>query len=546
MPDTDKNKGIRASDRQTMCDELANSGLSLPLAFTPQFVAYNEALVDIIRGASSISPPAGDLRFQDQRWHNNRIYRASMQAYLNWCELLEEQANEIAHNDYQLNLLQMAVGELTTQLNPNIDSIHGILHHAYESRGASLIHDLHRMAHDLITHTLPDHRGAKKQFKAGKHIAATPGAVIYRSDMLELLQYTPITTEVYHKPLLIIPSPLNRCYLCDLNNKNSLVHYLLKQGFQVYCASWRNPLIAHKHWSLDSYVNETISLIRELTLHIQQSSVNLMGFAAGGMLTTIATSLLAHQHQASGTTNPINSATFAITSLQTHLGSQNDPAVDNKLTAAAQTLAQLHDVTDAKRLASNFAWLCPNPLLWNPLVSNYYHGEASANDELFHWNNDTLRITANLYSDFLALTNDNPLLEANRLSFCGIPLNVKDIQCDSYTLAGSCDHITPWESCYQSYLSLGGNKKFVLVNRGHSRSLICPIDAKDSCYYTNADITDNTDDWLSEANQHHGSWWPDWRDWLAAHSGERHVPQRTLGDSNHPKLAPAPGRYVFE
>ncbi|EGG98629.1 Polyhydroxyalkanoic acid synthase [gamma proteobacterium IMCC2047] len=273
-----------------------------------------------------------------------------------------------------------------------------------------------------------------------------------------------------------------------------------------------------------------------------QSSVNLMGFAAGGMLTAIVSSLFSHTSDATGASNPVNSATLAITSLQTFLASQIGPRLDEPLIQAAKTLAQLHDVTDAKELASNFAWLCPNHLLWNPLVSNYYHGEESADHDLFYWNNDTQRTTAGLYSDFLSMTNDNPLLEPNKLTFCGIPLDLKNIQCDTYTLAGSCDHITPWESCYQSCLALGGQRQFVLVNRGHARSLVCPIDVEDTCYYTHTDIINNADDWLCEASQHDGSWWPHWRDWLSKRSGEKLPPD----NRQSPILGPAPGRYVFE
>jgi len=530
---------------RAMCHELASSGISLPLLFTPQFIACDDAFARIIRGQSDIAPPQGDPRFKDAIWHNNAVYRASMQAYLNWCDTLTAQVKDTAANALQEQQLHDAVNQLILALAPNINPGNCPVQHAYESRGASLIHDLHRMTNDLLTYTLSTTSGSNKQLKAGKQIAATPGAIIHRTNMLELIQYTPVTTEAYRVPLLIIPSPVNRFYLCDLQEGNSLVHYLLKQGFQVFSLSWRNPLITHKHWNLEYYVNETLVVIKELASISHQPSINLMGFAAGGMLTSIASSLLSQRSKESGSPT-VNSATLAISNLQTHTGSQVGPYLNEHLLAAAKTLAQLHDVTDAKELARNFAWLCPNHLLWNPLVSNYYHGEASADEDLFHWNNDTLRTTAGLYCDFLSMTNDNNLLKTNKLQFCGNKLDLSRIQCDTYTLAGSCDHITPWESCYQSCLALGGRREFVLVNRGHSRSLVCPIGAADTCYYTHSEITDNPDDWLCDANQHSGSWWPHWSNWLAQRSGEKQQPHRQLGDEQHPKQMPAPGRYVFE
>jgi len=537
--------GKRLLGSRAMCHELASSGISLPLLFTPQFIACDDAFARIIRGESNIAPPQDDPRFNDAIWNQNAVYRASMQAYLNWCDTLRAHVKDIATNALQKQHLHSAVDQLILALAPNSNPGNCPVQHAYESRGASLIHDLHRMTNDLLTHMLPTDNGSNKQLKAGKQIAATPGAIIHRTNMLELIQYTPVTTSVHRIPLLIIPSPVNRFYLCDLQGKNSLVHYLLKQGFQVYSLSWRNPLIAHKHWDLECYVSETLDAIKELASIRQQSSINLIGFAAGGMLTSIVSSLLS-QRCNSPDLPTLNSATLAISSLQTHIGSQVGPHLDSQLLDAAKTLAQLHDVTDAKELARNFAWLCPNHLLWNPLVSNYYHGEASADEDLFHWNNDTLRTTAGLYCDFLSMTNDNLLLEADKLNFCGDKLDLSRIQCDTYTLAGSCDHITPWESCYQSCLAFGGKREFVLVNRGHSRSLVCPIGAKDTCYYTHSEITANADDWLCDACQHSGSWWPHWSSWLAERSGEKQQPPRQLGDEQHPKQTPAPGRYVFE
>lgn len=545
MPNHRKKAGRYLSDSRAMCYELAKSGISLPLIFTPQFIACDDAFMRIIRGESDIKPHCQDSRFRDPIWHKNTIYKASMQAYLNWCDTLKDHADNTESNNHHQQLSE-AVAHLTQTLAPTKNPGNSTAQHAYKSRGASLIHDLHRMTTDLLRHTLPQPHSTKSVLKIGKQIAATAGAVIHHTNMLELIQYTPITAQVHKKPLLIIPSPVNRFYLCDLREKNSLVHYLLKQGFQVYCLSWRNPQITDSHWNLECYAQETLAAIKELSNICEHTSINLMGFSTGGMLTAIASSLLAQQSTATHTTNPVNSATFAISSLKTHTDSQVGSRLNAQLIQAAQTLALSHKVTDAKELARNFAWLCPNQLLWNPLVSNYFHGEASADDDLFYWNNDTLRITAGLYCDFLSMINDNPLLEDNKLSCCGEALDLSAVQCDTYTLAGSYDHITPWEACYQSCHALGGNREFVLVNRGHSRALVCPIGATDSCYYTHSEISDNHDDWLCDASQHNGSWWPHWADWLAKRSGELLIPQRQLGDQQHPKECSAPGRYVLE
>ena len=542
MVDVRNTTGKRLRDSRAMCYELAKSGISLPLLFTPQFIACDTSFEQILSGESVIAPCAQDDRFNDRIWHQNAIYRASMQAYLAWCDSLQAQVDEANLRSAEKEQLYQAVTLLTHSLAPNSNPGNSPAQHAYESRGASLVHDLHRMTSDLFQHAENFRSTSKSNLQVGKQIVATPGAVIHRTEMLEIIQYTPVTTQVHSTPLLIVPSPVNRFYLCDLQERNSLVHYLLKQGIQVYTLSWRNPLNSHKHWNLESYTTACVDAIHEIAQLSATQQVNLFGFAAGGMLATLACNILAHQNN----DTLINSATLAITSLKTHTNSQVGAELNEQMIQAAKALTLMHEVTDAKELARNFAWLCPNNLLWNPLVCNYFGGESSPDDDIFQWNSDTLRTTAGLHCDFLSMSNDDPLMSTGKLSLCGTPVDLSKITCDTYMLAGSCDHITSWEDCYQSSLALGGITEFVLVNRGHTRALVCPIDATDACYYTQGEMTGNADDWLCDATQNRGSWWPHWSEWLKSRSGPQHPPERQLGDEQHPKQAPAPGRYVFE
>lgn len=526
-----------------MCYELAQSGISLPLLFTPQFITCDPHFKRILCGSSDIEPRHDDQHFQEKIWHQNTIYRASMQAYLVWCKNLRAQVDSAELAPSKKKQLFQAVQQLTHHLAPNSNPGNSPVQHAYESRGASLVHDLHRMTSDLLEHST-DTRSttAKNKLQIGKHIAATAGAVIHRNEMLEIIQYTPVSTKVHTIPLLIIPSPINRFYLCDLQERNSLVHYLIKQGFQVYSLSWRNPKSSHKHWNLESYIETCIEAINEVARISPTGKTNVFGFAAGGILATLACSILSQQQS----NNPINSSTLATTSLLTQTSSQVGTELNEKMIEAAKALTCLHEVSDAKKLAGNFSWLCPNNLLWNPLPCNYFGGESSPGDDIFHWNSDTLRTTAKLHCDFLSMSRDNPLLGGGEFSLCGCPIDLSCITCDTYALAGSCDHITPWEACYQTALALGGGTEFVLVNRGHFRALVCPIGSSDTCFYTDGETTQNADDWLCDAIQHHGSWWPHWKDWLSKRSGAKHQPDRQLGDQQHPKLTPAPGNYVFE
>ncbi len=532
----------RSFDTWDTFNSMAQAGLSLPLLFTPQLVELGSELSRIITGNSNLKPSRDDHRFEDPTWQENPIYKASMQTYLAWCNQLKETVNHSHLDDRSKTQAKVAIKLLTQSLSPthpanNIDTVKRVV----KARGASLVHGLNRMTSDVLQQEEKTPQKDLGSIKLGENIAATPGAVIFRSELLEVIQYQPITAEVHKEPIFIIPSPVNKFYITDLYQHNSLTHYLLDKGFQVFSVSWCNPKIEHSKCGLEEYIQTLIEASDSVRAINRHNKLNLFGFSAGGIFASILASIFKQKGNIE-----INTASFAVTNFYTHTESQIGTLLNHQMISASKTILKLKGVIDGKELNSLFAWLRPNSLLWNAWVCNYFTGEEQPSADVRFWNNDVPNITSALYCDFLDFYQENPLLEAGQLKLCGTNIDLSEVDCDKFIIAGSSDHITPWECCYQSSLFLGDNREFVLVNRGHRRSIVCPEGSKKARYYTNKTPYESYDDWLSNATQHHGSWWSHWIDWLKDRSAGTKKAPATLGCTEYPVVEKAPGRYLLD
>lgn len=533
--------GRRSFDTWDTFTAMAKAGVSLPLLFTPQLVNLGAEFARIVSGQSSIQPGKEDRRFDDPTWFSNPIYKASMQTYLAWRQHLYLLLDESELGKQDKTQARAAIKLLTEAISPShsaagIDAIRRVI----KARGASLVHGLNRMTSDMLALGSPATAPGDKPLKPGKEIAASKGAVVFRNELLELIQYQPAATQVFSTPILLIPSPINKFYIYDLYRHNSLTHYLQEAGLQVFCVSWRNPEEQHRNWNLESYLYaliEAAETVSDITAHPQ---LHLFGYSGGGIFAALLADQLSHHQKLQAHT-----AGFALCNFYTHTETQMGIAVNPQIIQAAKTLLQLRSIIDGVELARMFAWLRPNNLLWNAWICNYFGGEDQPTADVRHWNNDVPRVANGLFADFLELYVDNYLLQPGQVELCGHPVDLSQITCDKYIVAGSHDHISPWECAYQSSLALGRNREFVLVNRGHMRSLVCPEGTKSARYYTNTFVDNNYDDWLAEATEHDGSWWPHWIAWLRQRSEGTKKAPRSLGNKNFPAQSTAPGNYVL-
>jgi polyhydroxyalkanoate synthase len=378
----------------------------------------------------------------------------------------------------------------------------------------------------------------------GKNLAATPGAVVFRNELLELIQYAPRTPEVQKRPLLIVPPQINKYYVFDLSPAQSLVQWSLGGGLQTFVVSWRNPSPKHASCGLDAYVEaleQAVDAVREIS---GSRDVNVFGACSGGITLSALLGYLS-----AGRERKVHSATLAVCVLDTS-AVQNTTAglfVTPATIAAAKAASRKRGVVEGADLARMFAWMRPNDLVWNYVVNNYLLGnEPPAHDILF-WNNDSTRLPAGLHADFLDLFGSNPFLVPGKLRVRGRKVDLGKVGIDTYVVGGLTDHITTWQGVYRTARLYGASRStFVLANGGHIQSLINPPGNKRSWFVAGPARAHTPDAWVKRFTKNEGTWWPHWRKWIGARSGARAAAFAALGSERHPPIIAAPGTYVLE
>jgi polyhydroxyalkanoate synthase subunit PhaC len=379
-------------------------------------------------------------------------------------------------------------------------------------------------------------------FKVGENLAVTPGAVVFRNEVLELIHYRPVTETVRERPLLMVPPQINKFYVFDLSSKKSLVQYALSNGLQVFMISWRNPTQEQRDWGLDTYIGAIREAIDVVCAIAGSPDCNLLGACSGGITTVALVGYLAARGERSVHVLTLLVSVFDIGNDQTTLGLfATEEAIE-----AARRHSHVRGVLEGREMARVFSWLRPNDLIWNYWVNNYLLGNEPPAFDVLYWNNDTTRLAAALHSEFLTIYQHNPLAQAGALTVCGTPIDVSQITCDAYILAGISDHITPWQACYRSSRLLGGQREFILSTSGHIQSILNPPGYPKATFFTNAQQPASAQAWYAGANRHNGSWWEHWKAWLLARSGSQKAAPPSLGNNTYTSLVEAPGTYVYE
>ncbi|HEY6591536.1 MAG TPA: alpha/beta fold hydrolase, partial [Actinomycetota bacterium] len=379
-------------------------------------------------------------------------------------------------------------------------------------------------------------------FAVGRTVAVTPGAVVLRTEVLELIQYRPQTERVREIPLLIAPPTINKYYALDLAPGRSLIEYLVRGGQQVFVISWRNPDARHAAWGLDTYVKSVLDAFDAVQRICRTDRAALMGICAGGIIASIAAAHLA----SAGQQDRLAAFGLAVTVLDNARAGTAAALADRRLAAAATALSRRRGYLDGRSLAEVFAWLRPGDLVWNYWVNNYLLGRKPPAFDILSWNADTTRMPAQLHADFVDLAMDNPLVTPGAMTVLGVPVDLSRIEVDSYLVAGIADHLTPWQNCYRSTQLLGGESRFVLSTSGHIAALVNPPGNPKASYQVNKENSADPQEWLRTAHIEQGSWWPDALAWLGDRCGADKAAPRNLGGGGMRPLMDAPGTYVFD
>jgi poly[(R)-3-hydroxyalkanoate] polymerase subunit PhaC len=537
--------GVRGQDILDSARLLLGQILSHPVAATQQYLSLLSELGCIATGASELAPDAKDRRFADPAWRESVAYRSLAQGYLAWGSALYHFLDEAKLDTRDAERARFVISLIVDAMSPT-NSLAGnpaALKKLLDTGGASLVHGLENFVADLMHNGGLPAQVDTRTFAVGKNLATTPGSVVYRTPVMELIQYRPMGEEVHKRPLLIAPPQINKFYVFDLAPEKSIVQHCLKGNLQAFVISWKNPTQAERRFGIDTYVaalEEAVDAMRDIT---GSEDVNIWGSCSGGI--TMSAFLA---HLAARSERKIHSATVAVCLLDM-AATQNTTAglfVTPESIMAAKSASQLAGVVEGQELARMFAWMRPNDLIWNYWVNNYLLGNAPPAFDVLYWNNDTTRLPARLHADFLDLINANPFVNAGGLYVRGTPLDMRRVNLDSYVVAGLTDHITPWQGCYNTAKLYGERSTFVLANSGHIQSLLNPPGNPKACFWAGAASAGSAETWLEQTAKHSGSWWPHWLEWIKARSADMTPAPATLGSTQNPPLEAAPGRYVVE
>ncbi|MNQ26409.1 Poly-beta-hydroxybutyrate polymerase [compost metagenome] len=534
--------GIQSKDLLTSARTVLTQAIRQPLHSAKHVAHFGVELKNVLFGKSELQPESGDRRFVDPAWSQNPLYKRYLQTYLAWRKELHDWVEHSNLSEQDANRGHFLVNLMTDTLAPSNSMANpAAVKRFFETGGKSLLDGLSHLAKDIVNNGGMPSQVDMKAFEVGKSLATTEGAVVFRNSVLELIQYRPTTEQVHERPLLVVPPQINKFYVFDLSPEKSLARFLLRSGVQTFVVSWRNPTKAQREWGLSSYIEALKEAIEAVIAITGSQDINMLGACSGGMTTA---SLLGH-YAALGE-HKVHALTLLVSVLDNKLDTQVALFADEKTLEVAKRRSYQAGVIEGSDMAKVFAWMRPNDLIWNYWVNNYLLGNEPPVFDILYWNNDTTRLPAALHGEFIDMFKTNPLTRPGALEVCGTPVDLKQVTCDVFCLAGTTDHITPWEACYKSAHLFGGKCEFVLSNSGHIQSILNPPGNPKARYMTNTELPYESKAWQESATKHTDSWWLYWQKWLSERSGASKKAPTKLGNKQFPPGEAAPGTYVHE
>ncbi|MDA8584914.1 class I poly(R)-hydroxyalkanoic acid synthase [Rhodobacteraceae bacterium] len=512
-----------------------------------QYMAVQQNLMQgILAPPEDNTPP--DPRFSTPLWDEHPYFNLIKQQYLNSAEAISdavEGLDDLEERDHKR--LKYFTQQIVDMMSPTnfLGTNPEALTRAVETNGQSLVNGLENLVRDVensdgeLMVTLAD----KSAFEVGRNIGTTEGSVVFRNEIIELIQYAPTTETVHKTPLIIFPPWINRFYILDLKEKNSLIKWIVDQGYTLFVASWKNPDQSYRDFGIDDYVEKGfLTAIDQVKAITGEKQVNAVGYCIAGTTLSMTLGLLEKRGDKS-----VKSATFFTT--LTDFSDQGEFGVflTDDFVDAIEEQANRVGILEYFIMSRTFSYLRANDLIYGPAIRSYMLGEAPPAFDLLYWNGDGTHLPAAMLMEYL-----RGLCQQNRFAnegfeVLGETVTVKDVKVPVCSIACETDHIAAWSSCYNGFRDLGSRSKtFLLSESGHIAGIVNPPSKKKYGHYTNTDMKGTPEAWQSDADFNDGSWWPTWEAWLKSRSGKM-IPARIPGQEKlHPILGPAPGTYVKE
>ena len=494
-------------------------------------------------GRSEIEPPKGDRRFKDDAWRGNPAFRRLSQLYLLWSREVDGLIDDADLDWQDERRLRFAADNVVGALAPtNFPAGNpAVLKATLDNGGTNLTSGAKKFVKDMAKSPRIPNMVDTSEFEIGENIAVTPGAVVLRTDVFELIQYEPRTSQVHEVPLLVVPPMINKYYVTDLAQDRSMVQHQLDAGQQVFGISWRNPGEDQADWGLDTYAAAVVEALDAAQSITASDTAHMLGLCAGG----IVTSAVAAHLYAKGEGDRLAGITLGVCVLDNDQAGTMGAMVDREVAALAMADSARRGYLKGQSLAGVFAWLRPNDLVWNYWVNNYLLGKEPPAFDILFWNADSTNLPAALHRDFLEMSIENSITHPGELEVLGTPIDLSKIKAPTYLVAGIADHIIPWENAYKTVNLYGSDPRFVLSTSGHIAALVNPPGNEKASFQTNPANPESPEEWLEGASKQRGTWWDDWSKWLAEHSGQDKRKPAKLGQRGFTPLADAPGEYVL-
>ncbi len=531
-----------------LTDELLKNPASIERANATLLCRLAEIEFWVMRRAAGeeapepVTPDEKDRRFHDTDW-SHPLFSVIKQLYLVSAQWWLAAADAAWETDPEkLRRARFHIAQWFNALSPtNFPAMNPrVIKETLATGGSNLSRGFANFIRDLEQGEIAVAR--KHQFTVGKDLALSPGQVIYRNELVELLQYTPKTEQTYALPLLIIPPWINKYYILDITPDTSLVAYLVAQGFPVFLLSWRNPDAALSHLSMEDYLQlgalKALEVVQEIS---GAAKVNVAGYCIGGTLAAITLAYVAAAER-----DIVNSGTFLAALQDFNEVGETALFISKERLADIEARMQAKGYLSAQELSSIFRLMRSNDLIWHFFVNNYLLGNDPQPFDLMYWSVDGTRMPRAMHAYYLRnMYLENNLSSSGQLSMLGKQIDLGRIRCPSYVVAALDDHIVPWRSAHKAKALFSGPTRMILAKNGHITGIVNPPACGRGGYFSEGGAGEDADRWLAGASCHKGSWWPDWSEWLASRSGEKRTPP-ALGSGAYPPLRAAPGGYVLE
>ncbi len=489
-------------------------------------------------------PDKRDGRFADPDWSGHPMFDFIKQAYLigaRWAESMVDKAEDL--DPHTREKARFYVKQIASALSPSnfIATNPELLRETLRQNGENLVRGMKMLAEDIEAGhgELKIRQSDPSAFQIGVNIASTPGKVVFRNDIIELIQYAPSTETVLKRPLLIVPPWINKFYILDLNAEKSFIRWCVAQGQSVFCISWVNPDERHANKDFESYMREGVfAALEAIEQATGETSVNAIGYCVGGTLLGVTLAYMAATRD-----KRIASATFFTTQVDFSHAGELSVFVDEDQIRAVEEQMTKSGYLDGARMAGAFNMLRPNDLIWSYVINNYLKGKAPTPFDLLYWNSDSTRMPAANHSFYLRNCYLENKLSKGEMKIGGKLLDLGKVKIPIYNLATREDHIAPAQSVFIGSQCFGGSVDYVVAGSGHIAGVVNPPAKVKYQYWTGGAATGTYEDWIAKASEHPGSWWPHWFSWLEKQAPQR-VPARVPGSGKLTAIEDAPGSYV--